>query len=101
MDYLPYPLPKTLNSQLKPHDPIDRVVPVDPSEKRIANYVQIGIRPISFRAPYTPGSFVIGRPFSLVSAQTTALRPLVFQNEFAFGLNVKRPARFKKKKNAL
>jgi hypothetical protein len=77
------------------------VIPIVPSGKRMTNYVQDDIRSISFRAPFTPGVFVIGRPFTLVSAQTTALRPLVLQNEFTFGLNVKAPGRFNKKKKRL
>jgi hypothetical protein len=80
---------------------IDSVVPVVPSGKRITNYVQTGIRSVSIQAPFTPGLFITGHSSNLVSAKTTALTPLVLQNESTFGLNVKGLARFKKEKMCL
>ena len=49
--------------------------------KRLTVYVQNASRSRADRVRYSPCVMFIKRPFSLVFSQTTALTPLVFQNE--------------------
>jgi hypothetical protein len=57
------------------------IVPVVSSAKRLTIYVQNASRSRADRVTYSPCVMLINRPLSLAFSQTTALIPLVLQNE--------------------
>ncbi len=79
-DPSPNPRPLTRHSRLvwKMHCPF---CPVCSRSNRIPAHVQVAIRSRFDQPLYTVGLNVIDRPFTPVSIKTTALTPLVFQNE--------------------
>ena len=91
----PFPQPETLDSALLTH--AQPLCPNCSQNNRMPAYVQIAIRSRSKRALYPCGLNVMGHPFTSVPAKTTALIPLVFQNDSHVWAKRNNPGSFHKK----